>query len=175
MKNRDGAEKHKSAILTCEVNATIRFPFAFQDSGKYRHSSLLASSRKPRQACTDIPARASPATQAEKTSVASLVAWLRSLPCSYFCDSCEFLWQALFVQLLFLSQPFSGHKETQNSQEEQWHQPRIDHCHHCYSTSRYQTTYENYERNFSRPAQIFHIRSTDESQCVICAIREIRG
>ena len=35
MKNRDGAEKHKSAILTCDVNATIRFPFAFQDSGKY--------------------------------------------------------------------------------------------------------------------------------------------
>ena len=88
------------------------------------------------------------------------------MPGSYFCDSCEFLWQALFVPLLFLSQPFSGHKETQNSQEEQWHQPRIDHCHHCYSTALYQTTYENYKRNFSRPAQIFHISSTEDSQCV---------
>ncbi len=46
------------------------------------------------------------------------VAWLRSLPCSYFCDSCEFLWQALFVQSLFVSQPYSGHKEAQNSQED---------------------------------------------------------
>ena len=51
------------------------------------------------------------------------------MPCSYFCDSCEFLRPALFVQVLFASHGFSGHKEAQNSQEEQRNQPRIEHCH----------------------------------------------
>ena len=68
--------------------------------------------------------------------------------CSYFCDSCEFLWPALFVQVLFASQGLSGRKEPQNSQEEQSDSSRIDHRHHRRSTSRYQTAYENCEPKF---------------------------
>ena len=86
----------------------------------------------------DIPARASPTTHVEDdVSRKPHLAGFRSLLCSHFCDSCEFLWPALFVQVLFASQGLSGHKEAQNSQEEQSDQPRIDHLHHRRSTSRY--------------------------------------
>ena len=71
----------------------------------------------------------------------SYVRSFRLSRCSYFCDSCDFLWPALFGSVLFASQGFSGHKEAQNSQEELWNQPRIDYCDPRNSRSRFQTTY----------------------------------
>ncbi len=53
-----------------------------------------------------------------------------------------------------------------NSQKDQWNQPRIGHGHHRFSTSWYQSTYEDPERDSSRPAQIFHVSSTNVTHSI---------
>ena len=45
-------------------------------------------------------------------------------PSTSFCVACAFLWPVLLVQVLFASQGSAGHKEAQNSQEEQGNPPR---------------------------------------------------